>query len=219
MIFYRVDIDSPIKLLGPTGVREALERDPEFATLRTLLRDPRVGDNILYRVGEYDVYFIPVYTSGAGGVVAQLGTVAAVGAAFTGDYFVGLASGGTAEEAFANFLVKARGGEAPPPPPPPGDRQMRLSELSQIFEERGLKVVTPQKIAADVEFLEATTAYTTAGQRESATAAVRDFIDRWVAPSQTERIFLWTSESRVNFGALVSVGGVVELHYINIDLG
>ena len=61
----------------------------------------------LYRVGEQDTYFIPVYTAGAGGVVAQLGTIAAVGAAFTGEYYVGL--GDTQEKAFEAYLQKLSG--------------------------------------------------------------------------------------------------------------
>ena len=48
MQFYEVPIDSDTKLLGPTSVREALDRDPDFARLKTLLRNPRIGDNILY---------------------------------------------------------------------------------------------------------------------------------------------------------------------------
>ena len=84
-----------------------LDRDPDFAQLKTLLRNPRIGDNILYRVGDQDTYFIPVYTAGAGGVVAQLGTIAAVGAAFTGEYYVGL--GETQEEAFEAYLQKLSG--------------------------------------------------------------------------------------------------------------
>ena len=73
MQFYEVPLNSTTKLIGPTAVREALDRDPDFAQLKTLLRNPRIGDNILYQVGEQDTYFIPVYTAGAGGVVAQLG--------------------------------------------------------------------------------------------------------------------------------------------------
>ena len=107
MIFYEVSLTAETKLLGPTAVLEALERNPQFATLRTLLREPRVGDNILYRIGEHDVYFIPVYTAGAGGVVTQLGTIAAIGAAFTGEYFIGF--GETAEEAFTEFLLELSG--------------------------------------------------------------------------------------------------------------
>ena len=107
MQFYEVPLDSETKLLGPTSVREALDRDPDFAQLKTLLRNPRIGDNILYRVGEHDTYFIPVYTAGAGGVVAQLGTIAAVGAGFTGEYYVGL--GETQEQAFEAYLQKLSG--------------------------------------------------------------------------------------------------------------
>ena len=62
---------------------------------------------IFYIVGDHDVYFIPVYTAGAGGVVAQLGTIAAVGAAFNGEYFVGL--GDTQEQAFEAYLKKVSG--------------------------------------------------------------------------------------------------------------
>ncbi|NIQ06528.1 MAG: hypothetical protein GWO20_12615, partial [Candidatus Korarchaeota archaeon] len=105
--FYEVPLNSTTKLIGPSAVREALDRDPEFAQLNTLLRNPRVGDNILYRVGEHDTYFIPVYTAGAGGVVSQIGTIAAVGAAFTGEYYVGL--GDTQEDAFRAYLQELSG--------------------------------------------------------------------------------------------------------------
>ena len=40
MQFYEVPLDSETKLLGPTSVREALDRDPDFAQLKTLLRNP-----------------------------------------------------------------------------------------------------------------------------------------------------------------------------------
>ncbi|MDJ0269969.1 MAG: UPF0182 family protein [Aigarchaeota archaeon] len=53
LIFYEVALDSPTKFLGPSAVLEALERNPDFTTLRTLLRNPRIGDNILYRIGDY----------------------------------------------------------------------------------------------------------------------------------------------------------------------
>ncbi|MEM3736741.1 MAG: UPF0182 family protein [Candidatus Bathyarchaeia archaeon] len=126
MTFYQVDTESPTKLLGPTAVREALERNPDFATLRTLLRAPRVGDNIIYRIGDYDVYFIPVYTAGAGGVVSEIGTIAAVGATFTGEYYVGL--GNTAQAAFKAFLNTLPGAAVTPPPTPP-PTELTLEEL------------------------------------------------------------------------------------------
>jgi len=36
MHFYEVPIESETKLLGPTSVLEALDRDPDFAQLKTL---------------------------------------------------------------------------------------------------------------------------------------------------------------------------------------
>ena len=114
LVFYQVPLESETKLLGPTGALEALEKNPAFAQLKTLLRTPRIGNIILYRMGEYDVYFIPVYTSTAGGVVTEIGVIACVGAAFTGEYYVGL--GSTPEEAFASFLNQLAGtakGEEP----------------------------------------------------------------------------------------------------------
>lgn len=107
MIFYEVPLESTTKLLGPTGTKEALEKNSEFAQLKTLLREPRLGDNILYRIGDHDVYFIPVYTAGPGGVVTEMGIIACVGATFTGNYYVGL--GNNAEEAFEDYLVQLAG--------------------------------------------------------------------------------------------------------------
>lgn len=126
MLFYAVPIDSPTKLLGPTAVLEALNKNPEFAQLRTLWGNKsRVGDTIFYRVGEQDVYIIPVYTAGAGGVVTELGIVAAIGAAFTGDYYVGL--GSNVYEAYRNFLTRVANVTTTAPPP----SELTLQDLIQ----------------------------------------------------------------------------------------
>ncbi|MEE9585869.1 MAG: UPF0182 family protein, partial [Nitrososphaerales archaeon] len=114
VIFYQVSFESETKLLGPTAVVEALQKDEVYAERKTLLSSAggvREGDKILYRIGEHDVYFIPVYTAAAGGVITQLGLVAAVGATFTGETFVGL--GSTPEEAFGAYLAKLSGAEVP----------------------------------------------------------------------------------------------------------
>lgn len=126
VIFYKVPLDSQNKLLGPTGTKEALEKNSEFAQLKTLLREPRIGDNILYRIGEHDIYFIPVYTAGAGGVVTEMGVIACVGAVFTGDYNVGL--GSNAEEAFRAYLSQIAGVSEPVKPP---ERAESLEDLVQ----------------------------------------------------------------------------------------
>ncbi|MEM2905400.1 MAG: UPF0182 family protein [Candidatus Bathyarchaeia archaeon] len=214
MIFYQVPLESTVKLLGPSAVLEALEKNPDFAQLKTLLRTPRIGDNILYRVGEHDVYFIPVYTAGAGGVVTEMGVVAAVGATFTGSYQVGL--GNTAEAAFRALLAQQAGVE-PPTPTPPIDREQRKSAILRLFEESNLTVLQPLSVNPHVSFTEGAARYVAEEEWEAAEALVNAFIQQWGMPAG--KVLMWSEDSQVNFGVLVNVGGVVELHSITIDLG
>ena len=221
MQFYEVPLNSTTKLIGPTAVKEALDRDPEFAQLNTLLRNPRIGDNILYRVGDQDVYFIPVYTAGAGGVVAQLGTVAAVGAAFTGEYYVGL--GETQEDAFEAYLQKLSGVE-PAAINGGGDmvqlaREDRLAVLTDALENREIQMAEPTTIQFPLTFQEGETFffYTTADQ-EDAVAFLDGFVDDFVAP-RTDRVFLWEEGTILNVGTVLVRDGIAELHYVAIEVG
>lgn len=213
MIFYKVDIDSPTKLLGPTAVLEAMEKNPDFAKLKTLLREPRVGDIIFYRIGDHDVYFIPVYTAGAPGVVAELGTIVTVGAAFTGKYHVGL--GNSVEESFKSFLVQLVGLEAPPLVEEIGKEQ-RLKNILKLFEDNGLTVVEPKTIYPTVSFQEGEVNYISEDQWDVARELVNSFIENW--GKDADKILMWTENSKVNFGVLVNVRGIIELHYITISL-
>ena len=219
MQFYEVPIESETKLLGPTSVLEALDRDPDFAQLKTLLRNPRIGDNILYQVGEHDTYFIPVYTAGAGGVVAQLGTIAAVGAAFTGEYYVGL--GDTQESAFEAYLQKVAG-IAPTASAASGgmgivlDKDARLDAVLAIFEEKGIIISTPTTIQFPLSFSIGDTAFYSKADLESTTELVSEFISK---AGVGKRILMWEEENRINFGFIKVVDNTSELHYIAIEVG
>ncbi len=210
MIFYQVPLDSATKLLGPSAVIEALDRNPVFAQLKTLLRDPRIGDNILYRVGDHDVYFIPVYTAGTGGVVSQIGTVAAVGASFTGEYYVGL--GSNAEEAFTAYLASLGGVAAPPAV----GKEQRLEILVSLFNSQGIEVLIPTAINPYVTFNEGTVTYISEDQRADAEALLISFIETWA--KRTGRVLQWTEGANVNFGVLLNVDGIIELRFITISL-
>ena len=219
MQFYEVPIESATKLLGPTSVREALDRDPDFAQLKTLLRNPRIGDNILYQVGEHDTYFIPVYTAGAGGVVAQLGTIAAVGAAFTGEYYVGL--GDTQESAFEAYLQKVAG-IAPTASAASGgmgivlDKDARLDAVLAIFEGKGIIISTPTTIQFPLSFSIGDTAFYSKADLKSTTELVSEFIGK---AGVGKRILMWEEENRINFGFIKVVDNTSELHYIAIEVG
>jgi len=218
MQFYEVPIESETVLLGPTSVREALDRDPDFAQLKTLLRNPRIGDNILYQVGEHDTYFIPVYTAGAGGVVAQLGTIAAVGAAFTGEYYVGL--GDTQESAFEAYLQKLSGVTTGTSITTVGgvvlDKPGRIDTIMSIFEESNIRVTTPTSIQIPLSFSVGEIAFYSQSDMESTTQLIRQLINE---AGVGKRILMWEEGNTLNFGYLKVVDNVSELHYISIEVG
>lgn len=217
--FFEVPLDSTTKLIGPTAVREALDRDPEFAQLKTLLRNPRIGDNILYRVGEHDVYFIPVYTAGAGGVVAQLGTIAAVGAAFTGEYYVGL--GNTQEEAFEAYLKKVSGVASTAPLDEDSmelDRESRIGIIKSSFTDVGIEVLEPASIQVPLSFNEGEIFFFTEQDRADVQDFIDKFIDDYVEP-RSERVFVWEEDDRINVATLVIREEIPEMHYISIEVG
>lgn len=218
--FYEVPLDSTTKLIGPTAVREALDRDPEFAQLKTLLRNPRIGDNILYRVGAHDVYFIPVYTAGAGGVVAQLGTIAAVGAAFNGEYFVGL--GDTQEEAFEAYLKKVSGVAGSITVADEDyvelDRNDRIEIIKSVFEENDITVSEPTSIQIPLSFNEGELFFFTENDREETVEFLSQFIDDFVKP-RSDRVFMWQEENNLNIGTIFVKDGISEIHYVSIEVG
>jgi len=217
MIFYEVPLDSKTKLLGPTAIRQALDRDPDFAQLKTLLRNPRIGDNIIYRIGQNDVYFMPVYTAGAGGVVTQLGTVAAVGAAFTGEYFVGL--GKTVEEAFRAYLAKLAGVSTPGTTPVKIlDRATKITNILKLFEDKNISVLKPTTIAAPLTFQEQEVIYDTDEDFENVERGINSLIDGWLS-ADTTRVLMWDDDEKVNFGVATILDGITEMHYVSIEVG
>jgi len=218
MTFYEVPLDSETKLLGPSSVREALDKDPDFAQLKTLLRNPRIGDNILYQVGEHDTYFIPVYTAGAGGAVAQLGTIAAVGAAFTGEYYVGL--GETQEQAFEAYLHKLSG-VVPASTSVNGvvqlDRDQRIEKVLVIFEEKGFTLITPTTMQIPLSFEEGQIVYYTDSDYEATESLVNEFLEK--SGNANKRILMWEEDSTINLGTITIVDSIPEMHYISVQIG
>ena len=218
MQFYEVPIESETKLLGPTSVREALDRDPDFAQLKTLLRNPRIGDNILYQVGHYDTYFIPVYTAGAGGVVAQLGTIAAVGAAFTGEYHVGL--GDTQESAFEAYLQKLSGVVPTASAVSSGlvmDRSERVDTIMSIFEESEVEIVSPTTIQIPLSFNEGELAFYSKADLDSVKEMITQFNSEF--GTGEKRVLIWEEGNKFNFGYIKVADNITEIHYISVQVG
>ncbi|MGB6674946.1 MAG: UPF0182 family protein, partial [Candidatus Nitrosopolaris sp.] len=211
MIFYSVPLDSATKLLGPGAARDALEKDPAYAKVQSLLRNTRVGDSLLYRIGNQEVYFIPVYTaSTSGGGVIQLGTIGAVGASVTGNAYVGL--GNTPQQAFENYLLKAAGlgpvnqTSGIPTTVANGTshavasnasatkqqqqanqtlvlhRAERIQGLEKIFVSAGLTVLKPTAVSAQLSFKEADVTYLADSQIDFVKSAITKFLQEFSSP-------------------------------------
>ncbi|HEU5488358.1 MAG TPA: UPF0182 family protein, partial [Candidatus Nitrosotalea sp.] len=215
MQFYQVPLDSKTKLLGPSAVREALARESDFAQLQTLLRTPRVGDNILYKIGDHDVYFIPVYTAGSGGVVTQLGTIAAVGAAFDGEYFVGL--GNTPQQAFATYLAKVSG-VAPSNVTVALqlDETTRTNTIKSILTDQKITILTPVALQFPLTFEEGRVSFTQQSDLGNTKSLISEFVKNFVQPKN--KILFWQENGTVTLGAVTVDDNIPELHYITIGV-
>lgn len=219
MVFYRIPVGSEIKMLGPTAALQALERDPDFRRLRTLLSQPeppRIGENILYRIVDHDVYFIPVYTAPAGGVVAQLGTIAVVGALYTGQPQVGI--GLTADEAFRAYLLRLAGEEVPPPKPEK-DVEQRENALFELFKKFNVGIRKPEALAPVLTFREGHAKYVSEKEFDAARIIVEQFISEWITGRGGSSVLYWKEGNSANFGIVINLNGITELHYVRIDLG
>lgn len=223
MTFYSIPPDSQMKLLNKIGAQDELKKNPSYSEVREAKfanSNPTLGESNFQIIGDYEVYFIPIFT-GTGG--KQVGTVGVVGAASdTGTYIVGF--GDTPALAFENYLQKLSGVvPAPGQQPSPGnqttsvDTQLRIQNLEKVFTDAGLELVKPTFVAAPVGFEEAEAKYRTDSERAVAEDVIRDFIANSV--NQGERIFEWRDGATVNFGVLRTVDGIVESHYISIEVG
>jgi hypothetical protein len=219
MTFYSMAADSAVKFIEPATAKTVLADSPEYDAAKVPFEksSPLPGEKMLYRVGDHDVYFIPVFV-GSGS--KQIGIVGAVGAAsVTGTYPVGL--GDTPALAFENYLEKLAGVSAPGQPPAGNqttpDRASKIQDLEKVFMDAGLTVVKPTAISAPVGFREAQAVYRSDSDLGQAQAAIRDFIQEF-AP-QGGRIYEWQQDATVNFGVLREFDGIVESHYISIEVG
>ena len=204
-IFYKVPVEGETKLLGPSAAMEALERHAEFRKLRTLLENPRIGDILLYYIGDQLIYIIPVYTSPAGGVVAQLGTIATIGAEFTGTYYIGL--GSSPQESFNAFLKELGGAPTP--------REIDAHNLTlSILHELGVRIVYPKRVSPHLIFEEGSF---TGGSEEELRMLITGFVEKWVLGKGVDRVLVWSEDNRMIVGSIFSENGVVELHYITVS--
>jgi hypothetical protein len=93
----------------------------------------------------------------------------------------------------------------------------RVKKLNALFTDKGYSLVSPNKISANVEIGVANITYTDESQWPSVSTTANDFIANYCQKYGVTEVYYWTTtEDSLNFGALVSVGGVVKLYYITV---
>jgi uncharacterized protein len=221
MTFYPTLSNSSVKLIGPETARTTLINDGEYKSINEGLKSrsptsPALGDNLLYKIDDNEVYFIPVLINNG----EKIGIVAAVGAVSTdGTYHVGL--GNTPAEAFQNYLQKLSSATATNEESITSNRttQERLDktqQLEKVFTDAGLIVVKPTAIHAPLEFKEVQAAYRNQSDFDQVQTDIRAFIERFVP--QGGRVFEWQDGTSINFSVLLEVDGIAENHYISIEV-
>jgi len=95
----------------------------------------------------------------------------------------------------------------------------RQKKLDLLFTDKEYSLVSPNKISANVEIRIANITYTDETQWASVSAMVNDFMTNYCQKYGVTEVYYWTTlNGDLNFGVLVSAGGVVKLYYITVQI-
>lgn len=204
---YRIS-NSTTQLIGPSAALQALETDDYVRTQLTLLPNYRLGNILLYLIGDSLYYFIPVYinTEFQNAVITKMAFVTVVDATTGASVKVG------ADSSDAYYAIS--GGV----PTKLGDAE-REKKVRSLFTDKGYLLVSPIKISANVEIQVSNSTYTDEAQWTALSATLNDFIADYCQKYNVTEVYYWiASDGSINFGVLVSVGGVVKLYYITVQI-
>jgi len=204
---YRIS-NSTTQLIGPSAALQALETEEYVRQQLTLLPNYRLGNILLYLIGNRLYYFIPVYvnTEVQNAVITKMAFVTAVDA-MTG---AKVAVGADSYEAYYAISggVPTRLGYAE-----------REKKLQSLFTDRGYSLVSPAAISANVEIGVSNSTYLDETEWAAVSATVNRFISDYSDKYQVSEVYYWiAADGSLNFGILVSVGGVVKLYYITVQI-
>jgi len=204
---YRIS-NSTTQLIGPSAALQAVETDDYVRQQLTLLPNYRLGNILLYLIGNNLYYFIPVYinTEVQNAVITKMAFVTVVDATTGAEVAVG------ADSSQAYYAIS--GGV----PTIVGSAE-REKKLNLIFSDKGYSLVSPEKISANVEIRIANITYTDETQWPSVSKTVNDFIANYCQKYGVTEVYYWTAPNGdLGFGVLVSTGGVVKLYYITVQI-
>jgi hypothetical protein len=204
---YRIS-NSTTQLIGPSAALQAVETDDYVRQQLTLLPNYRLGNILLYLIGDHLYYFIPVYinTEVQNAVIAKMAFVTVVDATTGAKVAVG------ADSSQAYYAIS--GGA----PTILGSAE-RQKKLNSLFTDRGYSLVSPEKINANVQIRIANITYTDENQWASITSTVNTYITNYCQKYGVTEVYYWTEPNgNINFGVLVASNGVVKLYYVTAQI-
>lgn len=204
---YRIS-NSTTQLIGPSAALQAVETDDVVRKQLTLLPNYRLGNILLYLIGDHLYYFIPVYinTEVQNAVITKMAFVTVVDATTGARVAVG------ADSSQAYYAIS--GGI----PTMVGSAE-REKKLNLLFTDKGYSLVSPEKISANVEIRIANITYTDETQWTSISTTVNDFITNYGQKYGVTEVYHWIAPNGdLNYGVLVSSNGVVKLYYITVQI-
>ena len=89
--------------------------------------------------------------------------------------------------------------------------------VRSLFTESGLDT-EPASIQIPITFVQAEAFFYTDTQRDETEDLIDEFISDYVKP-RASRVFLWETEDTLNFGTILTRDGVLEMHYIAVEVG
>jgi len=204
---YRIS-NSTTQLIGPSAALQAVETDDYVRTQLTLLPNYRLGNILLYLIGNHLYYFIPVYinTQVENAVITKMAFIAVVDATTGANVAVG-ADSSQAYSAISGGTPLILGSAD------------RVNKLNSLFTDKGYPLINPSQINANVEIRIANITYTDETQWTSINATVNHFITNYCQKYNVSEVYYWTtSDGNLNFGVLVATSGVVKLYYITVQI-
>jgi len=204
---YRIS-NSTTQLIGPSAALQAVETDDYVRQQLTLLPNYRLGNILLYLIGDHLYYFIPVYinTEVQNAVITKMAFVTVVDATTGAKVAVG-ADSSQAYYAISGGIPTILGA---------AERQKKLNSQ---FSDSGYSLISPTSINANAEIRIANVTYTDETQWASVSATISDFIANYAQKYGVTEVYYWTTQNGdLNYGVLVSANGVVKLYYITVQI-
>ena len=96
------------------------------------------------------------------------------------------------------------------------DKSGRIDTVLSIFEQSGVRLITPTSIQMPLSFSIGDIAFYSKSDLEPTTELIMQLINE---SGTDKRILMWEEENILNFGYLKIVANVTELHYISIEVG